>query len=137
SDLTKLRRRDSWVDGERYWGRRMDATLRRYLTPTVIMAHSAEQAREIEDRVRTLQSEGRAGELIGSVRGVEQILPPTRGEALSEAKRLRAVLTPKLEGQLKGAERDLVRSALSEDALKPLTAEHLPAVLTAGLREHD
>lgn len=137
SDLTKLRRRDSWVDGERYWGRRMDATLRRYLTPTVIMAHSAEQAREIEDRVRTLQSEGRAGELIGSVRGVAQILPPTRGEALSEAKRLRAVLTPKLEGQLKGAERDLVRSALSEDALKPLTAEHLPAVLTAGLREHD
>jgi len=137
SDLTKLRRRDSWVDGERYWGRRMDATLRRYLTPTVIMAHSAEQAREIERRVRVLQAEGRAGELIGSVRGVDQLLPPERAASLQEAKRLRAVLTPKLEGQLKGQERDLVKNALSDQALQPLTARQLPEVLTAGLRERD
>lgn len=137
TDLTKLRRRDSWVDGERYWGKRMDATLRRYLTPTVVMAHSPEQAREIERRVRELQQADRAGGLVGSVRSISQVLPPERENALKEARRLREVLTPKLEAKLEGDEKALVERALSKEALELLTAADVPPVLTAGLREHD
>ncbi|MEZ4227549.1 MAG: MMPL family transporter [Polyangiaceae bacterium] len=137
TDLTKLRRRDSWVDGERYWGKRMDATLHRYLTPTVVMAHSPEQAREIERRVRQLQQDQRAGGLVGSVRSIAQVLPPERDKALREAQQLRKVLTPKLQSKLEGNEKALVERALSPEALKPLVAGDVPPVLTAGLREHD
>ncbi|MGE0324944.1 MAG: RND family transporter [Polyangiaceae bacterium] len=137
TDLTKLRRRDSWENGERYWGKRMDATLHRYLTPTVVMAHSPEQAREIERRVRELQQADRAGGLIGSVRSIAQVLPPEREAALKEAQHLREVLTPKLQGKLKGDEQALVERALSPQALKSLSAADVPPVLTAGLREHD
>ena len=137
TDLTKLRRRDSWENGERYWGKRMDATLHRYLTPTVVMAHSPEQAREIERRVRELQQADRAGGLIGSVRSIAQVLPPEREAALKEAQHLREVLTPKLQGKLKGDKQALVERALSPQALKSLSAADVPPVLTAGLREHD
>src|SRR5690606_7130121 len=59
-DLSKLRRRDSWEHGERYFGKRMDAALGRYLTPTVVLAETPEEARLIEDRVRALAARGEA-----------------------------------------------------------------------------
>jgi predicted RND superfamily exporter protein len=136
-DLSKLRRRDSWEHGERYWGQRMDRTLGRYLTPTVVLADDAEHARRIEARVRELAEKGQAGGLIASVRSVNDVLPPNREKALSEARRLREVLTPKLEASLSPDDRRLVRRALSPEALSPLRADELPDALVAGLREHD
>ncbi|MCU0690940.1 MAG: MMPL family transporter [Polyangiaceae bacterium] len=137
TDFAKLRRRDSWESGERYWGKRMDATLRRYLTPTVIMASSAQDARVIEDRVRALQQHGNAGDLIASVRAVDQLLSPRRKESLQEARKLREVLSDKLKADLSPQDRALVERALSEDAMRPLEADMLPDVLAAGLRDND
>ncbi|HZO12580.1 MAG TPA: MMPL family transporter [Polyangiaceae bacterium] len=136
-DLSKLRRRDSWEHGERYWGKRMDATLRRYLTPTVVLAHDPEQARTIEDRLRELRASDRAGGLISSLRTARDVLPPDRDAALAEARKLRELLTPKLREGMKPNERKLVDQALSDEALKPLTADRIPDVLVAGLRERD
>jgi len=36
SDVSKLRRRDTWTRGEGYWGRRMDQLLGAYLTPDLL-----------------------------------------------------------------------------------------------------
>ena len=137
TDFSRLRRRDSWETGERYWGKRMDATLHRYLTPTVIMAKDQKDAREILNRVKRLQQQGEAGDLIASVRTLEQLLPPERMESIKEAKRLREVLTPKLKEDLKPEDRTLVERALSDEALVPLEADDVPDVLAAGLREKD
>ncbi len=136
-DYSKLRRRDSYVDGERYWGRRMDATLKRYLTPTVIMAGSAEQARVAEAEVRALMQANRAGGLIGSVRSASQILPDTRTAALVEARKLRAALTPRLKSDLSPDDRRMVEAALTDSALQEVAPKDVPEVLVAGFREHD
>ena len=53
-DLSKLRRADSWVNGERYWGKRMDAATGRYLTPTVLMTKRAEDAPLAEQKLQEL-----------------------------------------------------------------------------------
>ena len=47
TDFSKLRRADTWKTGEGYWGRKMDALLGTYVTPTVILADDVDQARDI------------------------------------------------------------------------------------------
>ena len=52
TNFSKLRRADTWVNGEGYWGRRMDDLLGTYVTPTVILTDDAAQARAIGDRLK-------------------------------------------------------------------------------------
>jgi hypothetical protein len=134
-DLSKLRRRDAWTTGERYWGRRMDDTMGRFLTPVVVLADDAEQARVIEARLKKLRDEGKAGGLIASVRGPADVLPPGRERSLSEAKAIAKALTPKLREKLDASQRKIVERATSPAALRLLTAKDLPPTLAAGLRE--
>ncbi len=136
-DFSKLRRSDSWQSGERYWGKRMDQTLQRYLTPTLILADDAAQAHEVETRVLQLKREGRAGELIASVRTLRDLLPEHRFRSLEHAARLKAQLTPRLLAALSAEERRYVDAALSEASLVPLRQDQIPQTLLAGLREHD
>ena len=136
-DLSKLRRSDSFVSGERYWGKRMDATLQRYLTPTVVMVHDSEQAAGAEEHLRELQRQNRAGGLIGTVRSARELLPETREAALAEARRLRRVLTPRMKSELDADDRRMVDAATSDDALEPLRASEIPDGLAAGFREQD
>lgn len=136
-DLSKLRRKDSWENGERYWGKRMDAATGRYLTPTVVMTERAEDAPRLEAKLRELMKHGGAGDLIAEVRSTEQLLPGTRQAAIEEAKLLQAAITPKLRAQLKEEERTHLDTALSEQSLVPLEAADLPEALVAGLRERD
>lgn len=136
-DFSKLRRRDSWEQGERYWGARMDSTLGRYLTPTVVMAPDADSAKRIEARLQALRANDGAGGLIASVRSIRGVLPDSRKQAIVEAKALRDVLTPKLLADLEAKDRALVERAVTDAALTPLTAAALPDTLVAGLREHD
>jgi uncharacterized protein len=136
-DFSKLRRSDSWASGERYWGKRMDATLQRYLTPTLILTDDAKQAAQVEARIEQLKREDRAGGLIANVRSLRDLLPDYRLRSLEEARKLKQVLTPRLRAALSGAERRYVDSALSDAALTPLRADQIPESLLAGLREHD
>jgi predicted RND superfamily exporter protein len=136
-DLSKLRRADSWVNGERYWGKRMDAATGRYLTPTVLMTKRAEDAPVAEQKLQELKRRGGAGNLIADIRSAQQLLPDTRLAAIEEGKLLKAAITPKLRGQLKDSERDALDRALSENSLVPLEAKDLPQAFAAGLRERD
>lgn len=137
TDFSRLRRADSWVTGERYWGQRMDQTLQRYLTPTVILTQSEEQAEQITARVTDLAQRGAAGALIASVRSASAVLPPWREQSIAEGRRLRDALTPTMLGRLAPAERARVDALLSAAALTPLTAADIPSTLSAGLRDTD
>ena len=136
-DLSKLRRKDSWVNGERYWGKRMDAATGRYLTPSVVMAENPEDVPKLEARLRELKEQGGAGDLIAEVRSAQQLLPDARFASIEEAKLLDRAITPKLRGKLQEAERELLERALSPQSLVPLTAADLPEAFAAGLRERD
>lgn len=133
TDFSRLRRADSWVSGERYWGKKMDQTLQRYLTPTVIMTSSPEQAEQVAAAVRSLVERHEAGDMIASVRSAADVLPPERAAALEEARRLARALTPAMLQRLEPADRARVERMLSPAALSPISAAELPAVLTAGL----
>ncbi|MFZ5896629.1 MAG: efflux RND transporter permease subunit [Myxococcota bacterium] len=136
-DLSKLRRRDSWDNGERYWGKRMDAALGTYLTPTVVLAGSDDEVRRIEERLIDLKAKGAAGGLIGSVRSAELFRSPARDVSRAEARQLAQVLTPRLLSQLAPKDRALVERALSPRSLEPFGAKDIPEVLLAGLKQRD
>jgi predicted RND superfamily exporter protein len=136
-DLSKLRRKDSWVSGERYWGKRMDAATGRYLTPSVVMAENEADVPKLEARLRELMEHGGAGDLIAEIRSAQQLLPDTRFASIDEAKRLKGAITPKLRSKLKDTDRELLDRALSEASLVALTAQDLPQAFAAGLRERD
>jgi len=134
-DMSKLRRRDAWTTGERYWGQRMDVTMGRFLTPVVILASDPTHADAIAHQLRNLQKEDRAGGLIASVRGPADVLPPSRHESLVEARAIKKALTPKLKEKLTDEQRKIVDRALSPEAMRPLEANDIPDALAAGLRE--
>ncbi|MGC4094143.1 MAG: MMPL family transporter [Polyangiaceae bacterium] len=136
-DLSKLRRRDSWQDGERYWGKRMDAALGSYLTPTVVLADSDDEARAIEERLRQLKARSGAGGLIGNVRSAELFRSPERAASLEEARRLKQVLTPRMLGELPPQDKARVERALSERSLQPFSVRDIPEVLLTGLLGRD
>jgi predicted RND superfamily exporter protein len=136
-DLSKLRMRSSAVSGAQYWDARQDATLERYLDPTVILTEDAAQATLVAERARRLAEQGAAGDLIDSVRSARDVLPPDRPAALEEIRLLKKLLTPRMKAELEPEDRRMVEQALSERALTPLTPQDLPETIVAGLREHD
>jgi uncharacterized protein len=137
TDFSRLRRADSFVSGERYWGKRMDETLQRYLTPTVVLTDSAEQAEAVARAAREAARAGRAGGLIASVRSAADVLPATRHEALGEARRLAAALTPAMRDTLPPEQRGLVDRFLSDKGLKEVTPKDVPPALAAGLMDRE
>lgn len=137
TDFSRLRRADSFVSGERYWGKRMDATLQRYLTPTVVLTDSAEQADAVAHAAREAAASGRAAGLIASVRSAADVLPATRQEALVEARKLASALSPSMRAALPPDQRALVERFLSEKGLTPVTPADVPPALAAGLMERD
>jgi predicted RND superfamily exporter protein len=137
TDFSRLRRADSFVSGERYWGKRMDDTLQRYLTPTVVLTDSPEQADAVARAAREAAQSGRAAGLIASVRSAADVLPATRLEALAEARKLAAALTPSMRDALPADQRALVERFLSPKGLTPVTPADVPPALAAGLMDRD
>jgi predicted RND superfamily exporter protein len=137
TDFSRLRRADSFVSGERYWGKRMDATLQRYLTPTVVLTDSAEQAQAVAHAAREAAASGRAAGLIASVRSADDVLPQTRHEALAEARKLSAALSGSMRAALPPEQQKLVERFLSEKGLTPVTPADVPPALSAGLLDRD
>ena len=137
NDFTNLRRRDSFVSGERYWSAQMDKTLETYLTPAVVMASSAQAAEIIERKIRGVTEQGGAGDLIARVSSVRSFVRDRREDSIDEATELAEALTPKILGELEPSQRRRLERALSDDALVPLGAAQVPDIMLAGLREFD
>jgi predicted RND superfamily exporter protein len=136
TNFSRLRRADSFEHGERYWGPRMDATLHTYLTPAVIMTDSPAAAARAATAVRELAREGRAGDLIATVRTAEDVLPAYRNQSLAEAQKLAHSVTPAMLDALSAEDRARVERVLSPEALAPLEASEVPATLLSGLRDN-
>jgi hypothetical protein len=137
TDFSKLRRADTWKNGEGYWGRRMDALLGSYITPTVILTDDVEQARAIRRAVDDARKVAPLHEMVASVRTIDDVVPVDQERKIELAEDIRDDLTPRIRASLTDDERDLVDRLLGEAPLKPVTAADLPATFTAGLRERD
>lgn len=132
-DLSKLRRRDAWTQGERYWGQRMDATMGRFLTPAVVLAHDDHDATIIAQRLRTLMQQQRAGDVIASVRSMDELMPPDREQRLIEVRGIAEAMTPRVRSALSEQQRQIAETLLSPESMVPLTIDRIPDTIVAGL----
>jgi hypothetical protein len=127
---------DTWENGEGYWGRRMEALLSTYLTPTVLLADDVSQARAIAAEIRRMQETSPLSERIASVRTVDDVLPPDQSAKLTEVRAIRDDLTPRLRSAIAPDELADVDRFLGTDT-EAVSASDLPSTLVAGLRERD
>ena len=110
-DFSRLRRRDTWTSGEGYWGKKMDALLGRYLTPTAILTDSEAEARAVEARLRGGAAPAAAPSMIASIRSYDDVVPPDAAEKAAEV----AVIRRKLTANIR-AEHDAGRSRQARPA---------------------
>jgi predicted RND superfamily exporter protein len=136
-DFNKLRRADTWKNGEGLWGRKMDAILGHYLTPTLVLCATPEQAREVERRVRESAESGALKPFVARVVSAGDVLPADQEAKIAEAQRLRRAITPKIRSLLAPADRERLDKALGDVGLAPVRAEDLPPAFTTGMRERD
>ena len=115
----------------------MDAILGHYLTPTVLLFDTPEQARTAERAVRASVDHGVLKPMVARVVSVTDVVPGDQTAKIAEAKALRATLTPKIRSLLTDEQRRNVDRVLGDVDLDPIAAESVPRALTTGLREKD
>jgi predicted RND superfamily exporter protein len=136
-DFSKLRRRDTWVSGEGYWGARMDQLLGRQVTPTVILADGVEQTRAIATRLRDAASRAPLAARISSIMTADEVLPTEQARKQQIVARLRKKLTPRIRDRLSPEQRDKLQRFLGSGPIPAIAAADLPDGLLTGLRERD
>ncbi len=137
TDFSRLRRADTWKTGEGYWGRKMDALLGTYVTPTVLLADDQDEARAIGRALREEKKKPPLDAMIASIRTLDDVVPTEQAAKIAVAEDIRDDLTPKIRASLTDAQRKNVDRLLGNGALAPITASDLPDTFTAGLRERD
>ncbi len=136
-DFSRLRRRDTWSVGEGYWGAKMDTLLGRYLSPTVLLADSAGEARAIADKLREAVKRPPLDAMVASVRTIDDVLPPDLDAKRTEVEAIRHKMTPKLRAKLSSDDNKRLDDLIGKGPLEPIRVADVPDVLTTGLRERD
>jgi hypothetical protein len=136
-DFSKLRRRDTWVSGEGYWGAKMDQLLGRQVTPIVILADQVAQTRAIATRLREAATRAPLEARISSIVTADDVIPTEQAEKQKIVERLRKKLTPRIRAQLSPEEQDKLDRFLGTGPMPAITAADLPDGLLTGLRERD
>jgi predicted RND superfamily exporter protein len=134
-DFSQLRRADSHISGEAYWGHRMDQLLGRYLTPLVVLTDSPKATERVNAELKASQQTGILKDYVSDVQDKNDIIPPDQLEKLAEVQQIREIFTPRIQAELTPEQRDAVNPYLPQDSLHVLEANDLPHTLTAGLRE--
>ncbi|HEY8088421.1 MAG TPA: MMPL family transporter, partial [Polyangiaceae bacterium] len=137
TDFSKLRRADTWVSGEGYWGRQMDDLLGTYVTPTAILADDETQARAIGRVLSEKVKQPPLAEMVASVRTLDDVVPADQDAKITLVAQIREDLSPKIRASLTDAQRKAVDRFLGNGPLHPVTAAELPETFTTGLRERD
>ena len=136
-DFSKLRRVDTWSQGDGYWGRKVNALLGRYVTPTLVMSDSVGASVATERAVRASMDSGSLSAMVASVRGVGDVLPDAQDAKIGVVHSIREALTPKIRSLIAEDMRSRIDSLLGPEDLRPIEPSDLPAGLVSGLRERD
>ncbi|MEO6603266.1 MAG: MMPL family transporter [Polyangiaceae bacterium] len=134
-DFSQLRRSDSKVSGEAYWGHRMDELLGRYLTPLVVLTDSPQATARVSAELKASVKSGVLAEYVSEVQDEDDVVPLQQPEKLAEISAIRQIFTPRILAELSPEQRQAIEPYLPPDSLHELHADELPHTLTAGLRE--
>jgi len=136
-DFSQLRRADSHISGEAYWGRRMDGLLGRYLTPLVMLTDSPQATERVNAELRASVASGVLRDYVSEVQDKNDVIPQQQPEKLAEIQNIREIFTPRIQAELNPEQRQAVEPYLPPDSLHVLSPDELPHTLTAGLRERN
>jgi uncharacterized protein len=134
-DFSQLRRSDSQINGEAYWGHRMDELLGRYLTPLVVLTDSPRATVRVSAELKASTDNGVLKDYVSEVQDKNDVIPLDQAAKLLEVQQIREIFTPRIKAQLSPEQRQAIEPYLPPDSLRILQADDLPHTLTAGLRE--
>jgi uncharacterized protein len=136
-DLSKLRRADTWKNGEGYWGHQMDELLGEYLTPSVLLTDGREEAEAVAKAVRAAAETPHWKDKISRVITADDVLPGDQEKKIALANAIREDMTPKMRSLVQPEKRADVDRMLGKVGLAPITEDDLPETFTAAMRERD
>jgi predicted RND superfamily exporter protein len=136
-DFSRLRRADSHISGEGFWGRKMDDLLGRYLTPLVVLTNNHAEATAAARELRRASVEPPLSEFIDSVAVIDDLVPKDQDRKVAVVQKLRRDLTPRMRSSLTEEQRRLVDRYLGDESLAPIGPRDITSSLTAGFREKD
>jgi predicted RND superfamily exporter protein len=137
TDFAKLRRRDTWTSGERYWGAKMDRMLGRNLAPTVLLTDTPAEARALAGRLEEAAKHPPLDRMIAEVRGLDDVLPRDQDACLAELAAIRRVLSPVTRAELDPKRLEELDRFLRAVPPQPITERDLPATVKTGFEERD
>ena len=136
-DFSRLRRVDTWISGEGYWGKRMDKLLGRQVTPTVIMADDQAQARAITIKLREALQRPPLSQMVSQIRTSDDMLPLDQDRKIDVVTEIRRKLTPRIRADLDEEWQKRLDRYLGSEPPTRIGANDLPEGLWAGLKEND
>jgi predicted RND superfamily exporter protein len=136
-DFSHLRRRDTWVSGEGFWGKKMDTLMGRYLTPTAILTDSVAEARAVAAKLREAATHPPMESMIASIRTYDDLLPLDQEAKADELEAIRRKMTPKVRAHMSPEDAHHLDDLLGAGRTPPVKDADLPLALTTGLRERD
>ena len=137
SDFSRLRRRDTWTQGEGFWGRKMDQLLGRYLSPTVLLTDSEEAATELTAQLRSAKKNPPLSTLVSEIRGPHDILPADQEAKIAAIEGIRRQLTPTTRAAADPAALEKFDKLIGDQPLQPVGVSDLPSSFSVGMRERD
>jgi predicted RND superfamily exporter protein len=137
SDFSRLRRRDTWTEGEGFWGRKMDQLLGRYLSPTVLLTDSEAAADRLANDLREAKKQQPLASLISEIRGPHDILPADQPAKIAAIEGIRRQLTPTTRASADPAALEKFDKLIGDAPLQPIGVGDLPSSFSVGMRERD
>jgi len=115
----------------------MDALLGHYLTPTILLFDTPEQARTVEGLVRESVDRGALKSLVARVVSSDEVLPPDQDAKLEDCAASGACSLLGFERSFPREARDARRGSLRRHGAGSHPRDGSTAALTTGLREID
>jgi hypothetical protein len=137
ADLTRMRSRHSEEHGSGAVAPHVNEIFQRHLTPTVVLARSRVQAREVAERLRDDVERTGPSALVAGVHVLDDFLPRRQGEKIAVLREIRGLLTPRLLRQVSASDRRLVDELLAPESLRRVRERDLLAVVLENFSERD
>ena len=132
-DFTRLGSRSGEARGAGYWDKHVDAVLRSYQTPTVVLTESSEEAEVVAASEQKQKDQEGPGTTIESVITLQQFLPAEQKQKLELLREIFGYLDKRPRAQLPPE----IRRLRERTRLEPVKQRDVPERLTRAFVEKD
>jgi hypothetical protein len=136
-DFSRMRRADTWQNGEGYWGKKMDTLLGRYLTPVVMLTNSPKETKAVAHALREAMKSPPLDGMVAQVRTLDDVMPPDQSERRIDIERVRKKLTPNVRAGLTEEQRKRVDAFFGQNAISTIEPGTIPETLLKGMKDRN